>query len=424
MDRKTQTIRLTRSAIDRLKATSNRSIYWDDSIIGYGLRVMPTGTKTFFFQGRIRGELIRVTIGRYPARNAEQARNEAKKIQGQLAAGIDPRPEKTMATASMFGDLMDAYCELLESRGKQSANSVRNAIHRDVKEAFPKLWKKPASSIDLDDCMIIVGRLVDDQKLRQADKLRSYIRTAFSEAINARGDASMPQGMRNLAIRINPARELRKVKGSNNAKDRALTLSEFRAYWEHVKALPEPARSLAMLHTLTGGQRQLQLARVTIEDVDHDGHYMRILDYKGRRSEPRIHIIPLLPEAMQAIRRIGGTGRYIFSCDGGLKPVHGGFMNHVVGKIRAQMEESGQLEKGHFTAGSIRATIETRLVAKPYRVTSDVLAQLLSHGLGGIQARHYQHHDFFDEKLEALQMLYRMIEGKPEPNIIQLRGIA
>jgi microcystin degradation protein MlrC len=44
-----------------------------------------------------------------------------------------------------------------------------------------------------------------------------------------------------------------------------------------------------------------------------------------------------------------------------------------------------------------------------------VLAHLLSHGLGGVQAKHYQHHDFLEEMLEALQMLRRMVEGEEEP---------
>jgi hypothetical protein len=90
------------------------------------------------------------------------------------------------------------------------------------------------------------------------------------------------------------------------------------------------------------------------------------------------------------------------------------------------MEEAGELEKGPFTAGSIRATVETRLSAKPYRVSSDVLGHLLSHGMGGVQQRHYQHHDFFDEKMEALEMLHRMVEGKPEPiaEVIPMRGRA
>lgn len=170
-----------------------------------------------------------------------------------------------------------------------------------------------------------------------------------------------------------------------------------------------------MLHVLTGGQRQQQLARVTLNDIDRDGPSMRVLDYKGRRTEPRIHVIPLLPEALEAIDRITGAGEFVFSCDGGETHIHNAFLNDVVKRIRADMDEAGELEKGDFTAGTIRATIETRLIAKPYSVSSDVLGQLLSHGTGGLQQRHYQHHDFFDEKLDALEKLHRMIEGQPEP---------
>lgn len=419
-------IRLTKTNLEKLTAKGKLAIFWDESITGYGCRVQPTGSKTLFYQARLDGELVRVTIGKYPAKNPEQARKDAKKIQGDMANGIDPRPEKKEAAAATFGDLMTAYCDLLDHQGKHSAKSVQLQVHKNIKAAFPKLWKKPVSGVSLDDCMAIVGRLKDQDKPRQADKIRSYIRTAFSEAINARGDVNMPTSMRRLDIKFNPARDIRKVKGSSQAKDRALTLAEFRAYWRRINALDEPGRSLAVLHVLTGGQRQQQLARVTLADIDRDAPLMQMLDYKGRRSQPRRHNIPLLPEALEAIDRTTGGGEYVFSCDGGLNPVHTGFMNDLVRRVRTQMEQAGELEKGYFTAGSIRATIETRLAAKPYRVGSDVLAQLLSHGMGGVQVRHYQHHDFFDEKLEALEMIHRMVEGSPEPvaEVIPMRRAA
>jgi integrase len=417
-------IKINKTNLEKLSAEDGRSIYWDTEVTGYGVRV--TGSKTFFYQGRVNGELVRVTIGKYPAKNPEQARKEAKKIQGDIADGIDPRPEKKEAAAAIFGDLMIAYADLLESQGKKDAHPVRKQIEKNIQSAFPRLWKKPVSAIDLDDCMEIVGSLKDAEKPRQADKIRSYIRTAFSKAINSRGDVNAPASMRRLDIKFNPARDMQKVTGSSNAKDRALTLAEFRAYWSRAKELPEPARSLAMLHVLTGGQRQQQLARVTLNDIDRDAPSIKIMDYKGRRSAPRLHVIPLLTEALEAIDRITGGGEFVFSCDGGQSPVHNAFMSDVVKRIRAKMEEAGELEKGHFTAGSIRATVETRLAAKPYRVGSDVLAQLLSHGMGGVQARHYQHHDFFDEKAEALEMLYRMVEGKSEPiaEVIPMRARA
>lgn len=413
-------------------------VYWDCDIVGFGVRVgrektdPKTGekkppTRTFFYQGRLNGKLMKVTIGKLGRVTAEAARKEARRVQSKMELGQDPRPKKDVKkTGATFGDLMSAYVELLETQGKLSARNVRNQVAHDIEQAFPRLWAKPAAEIDLDDCMKIVGTLVDAKKPRQADKIRSYIRTAFSEAINSRGDASMPASMRRLNITSNPARDMRKVKGSSNAKERALTLAEFRAYWRRVKALPEPHRSIAALHVLTGGQRQQQLARVTLADIDRDAPSMRILDYKGRRAEPRIHIIPLLPEALECIDCIIGSGRYVFSANGGETPMHNVFLGDIVKRIRTEMEEAGELENGPFTAGSIRATVETRLIAKPYRVSSDVLGQLLSHGTGGVQQRHYQHHSFFEEKLEALEMLHRMVEGEEEPGakVIDMRARA
>lgn len=421
-------LKLGKKTVEKLQPVEGaQAIYWDQDITGYGVRVSPGGSRSFFYQGRLNGKATKITIGRFGRITAETARKEAKRIASMLELGQDPRREKEgKSTVSTFGDLMESYVELLESQKKVSAKHVSNAIHKDIETAFPKLWKKPATAITLDDCMDIISKLKDDGKPRQADKVRSYIRTAFSEAINARGDVNMPASMRKLGITFNPARDMRKVKGSNNAKDRALSLAEFRAYWRHTQELSEPKRSLALLHVLTGGQRQQQLARVTLGDIDRDAPSITILDSKGRRAKPRQHVVPLLPAALDAIDRITGGGEYVFSCDGGKSPIHMAYLNDLAKAICQKMKDAGELEGAPFTAGTIRATIETRLIAKPYRVSSDVLAHLLSHGMGGVQQKHYQHHDFFEEKREALEKLQRMVEDKPEPvaEVIQMRARA
>ena len=394
-----------------------RRIVWDTAIQGYGVRIMPNGGKTLFFQARFNGEVIRVTIGRYSgvAASAEAGRKRAKEINADLANGIDPRPERKAADAATFGDMMTGYVEMLEAKGKKSAGNVKTQIAADIEKKQRKIWSKRAAEIDLDDCVKIVATITDKGKKRQADKIRSYIRSAFSEAIKARGNVNAPAKLRNMNIKMNPARDMVKVEGSSQARTRALSLSEFQAYWSHVKEQPEPGRSIMMLHVLTGGQRMDQLARAGLHDIDNDTQTLTLLDFKGRRSEPRRHSIPLLPEARACIDRITGAGEYVFSCDGGIRPINKKYIGERVDKIRDAMKEAEELEGGHFTPGTIRATIETRLAAKPYRVSSDVLGQLLSHGLGGVQARHYQHHGFHEEKLEALEMLQRMVEGKPEP---------
>jgi len=50
----------------------------------------------------------------------------------------------------------------------------------------------------------------------------------------------------------------------------------------------------------------------------------------------------------------------------------------------------------------LRRTCETMLAAMG--VSSDVRAHLQSHGLGGVQTRHYDRHSTMDEKRKALEL--------------------
>lgn len=423
----TDKFRLTKTAVEKIPAPdSGQSVHWDADLIGFGVRVSPGGTRTFFYQGRLNGKTKKITVGKLGKITGEQARKKAREYEAQLTLGNDPTLQREGKQAATLGDILTAYCDLLEARGKESARSVRNAVEKRVRDAHKRLWNKPANEVTLDELVALVGKIKDEGHARAADLVRSYIKSAYTAALNARGNPDVPQSMRNLGVTQNPARDIQKVKGSSNARDRALTLNELQAYWQHVQELPEPRRSVLTIHLLTGGQRLQQIQRATLDDIDPDTQTLTLWDSKGRREQPRRHVIPLLPTVQEAIGRITGTGRYIMSANGGKSPFHSRFMSNAVNYVRERMEQEGELEKGHFTPGSIRATVETRLIAKPYRVSSDVLAQLLSHGMGGVQARHYQHHDFMEEKLEALEKLERMAKGEPEPvaEVIEMRARA
>ncbi|POP53248.1 integrase [Zhongshania marina] len=409
-------------------------VYWDDAQKGFGVRVNPgrvvDGVRepacTFFIQDRLKGQTIKATIGKYPTFSAEAARKVAKLWLLKIASGEDPRIQKVEGSVgATFGNMMLGYCEWMESEGKVSAAKVKRAIKKDIETAYPRLWKKPANQITPDDCDRIIEAIESEGKKRQADKIRAYMKTAFRKAINARGKRRYPEGLRIADIKINPCADIEKVEGSSNARDRALSVAEFRAYWKHAKAFPEPRRSIMMLHVLSGGQRIDQLRRITLPDIDRDSATATMLDYKGRRTTPYKHVFPLLPEALTAIDNLAGSGLYVFSCNGGISPVSDTYIRNGVIMIRKAMEAAEELENGHFTPGSIRATIETRLTASPYRVPENVLGHLLSHGLGGVQAKHYQKYKFHDEKLEALQMLLSMLEGKEQTGkVIPINGQA
>ena len=55
-----------------------------------------------------------------------------------------------------------------------------------------------------------------------------------------------------------------------------------------------------------------------------------------------------------------------------------------------------------FDLGDIRRTCETMLAG--LGVSKEIRAQLLSHGIGGVQDAHYDRHGYIEEKRGALKL--------------------
>src|SRR5262249_46497843 len=68
-----------------------------------------------------------------------------------------------------------------------------------------------------------------------------------------------------------------------------------------------------------------------------------------------------------------------------------------------------------FQLRDIRRTCETRLAA--LGVSRDIRAQIQSHGLGGVQARHYDRHDSMPEKSAARTGWAAYLRQKPASNV-------
>src|SRR5688500_14610524 len=89
---------LTKRTIDATKPDSSRDRFvWDDEVKGYGLRVRPSGHKSFVFQFRLGGRggsSHRLTIGDYGALTPDQARRQAKQLAGAVAQGRNPALER------------------------------------------------------------------------------------------------------------------------------------------------------------------------------------------------------------------------------------------------------------------------------------------------------------------------------------------
>ena len=105
---------LTKRVTDALQPTDTAWIAWDDKLVGFGVRVHPTGTKAFIISYRTgdggrKAPSRRVVIGRCGRVTPDQAGRLAPRLLGQVAGGSDPAFEHAMPSlGGAFEDYMTA----------------------------------------------------------------------------------------------------------------------------------------------------------------------------------------------------------------------------------------------------------------------------------------------------------------------------
>ena len=345
---------------------------------------------------------IRLT---WETREREREHERAAKQAAERSA----REAESARRSRTLGALLSAYSEQLERDGKASARSVRAELFNHVHNAWPELWGSPVADVTTDDLLKIVALPVERGHKRQAEKVRAYLRAAYAAGMKARHNPAALQSLRELRITANPARDLTPIEGANRGRDRALSLAELRAYWRRIRK--KPAFAVLRFHLLTGCQRVQQLARTKLTDFDQETQTIRLLDHKGRRPEPRKHYVPILPAARDAIREMQGgvLGPFLFTVTGGVSGMDYSGLSKRMRAVAAAMLVAGELPGGIFTPGDLRRTVETQLAGA--NASKETRARLQSHGLSGVQDRHYNMHEYIHETRAALGTLQSLLTG-------------
>lgn len=413
---------------------------------GFGVRVTKAGGASFVLNYYAGGAERRATIGRFgrgDGLSVEAAITKANALRARINAGTDPLLEQRQSKAAAvkaaeaakaraahtLEGLVAAYVGDLRAQGKPSAREVENLFARAVQTPFPKLAALPVDLVDVDAVMPALHGLTKNGKYRDAEKLATYLRTAFNTARTARTDAR-GHAYAAFNIRSNPLVDLRvsrpkatadAARAIKEARKWTLTQPQLAAYWKRIANMGDAYGAMMRLHLLTGGQRREQLARIQKADHDAKALTLRLWDGKGRRSDPREHVIPLLPQAQEALTLMAGdAGPYLFSTTCGASAATPAILDHAIARISTQMVEAKELPEGRtITPGAIRRTVETLLGDRG--VSLEIRGQLQSHGLGTVQHRHYDMGEYLRHKREALETLRALCEPAPD-NVTPMSG--
>ncbi len=400
-----------------------------------GLRCMPSGSATWLFRYTHNGKRDKpITLGHLEKLDILSARRAASEladiyketsdVSGRLQAEqqtrqiaindkqlrimLDEQSKQALGCYTL-ARLMAVYVAYLQRCGRsRSAGDVVS-----LSKNLAPISSKPAAAVSTRDLAIIQRRLFDAGKGRTANKLRSYVHAAYNLVLRAESDATSPAEALNFVtvggVELNPATPLAVVKGFNCARDRVLTDAELCLLLKRAKNAGIVGLAVRAA-VLLGGQRMSQLLRASIKDVQDD--FLVLLDPKGKRDTPRKHPIPLEGVAGTLIDEARGRAAafkttLLFSSAGKTALC----VDTVSKYITMQSKEFIQsgVSVTPFTMADLRRTVETRLAGMG--VPREVRGYLQSHGLSGVQVRHYERHDYEAEKRKALKLLHQWIES-------------
>lgn len=169
---------LTKRIVDK---TLPGSCAWDVQVPGFGVRVMPSGRKSFIFQYRTRGGIQgKQTIGQYPAMTVDAARRIARALRAEVDSGGNPSASrKAEREAATVSDLVDYYVgDYAQARLKPgTAKAMAGLMDRFVR---PAIGSRKAA--DVRDCDIrrVHTNARDAAGRYSANKLRAGLSRMFT----------------------------------------------------------------------------------------------------------------------------------------------------------------------------------------------------------------------------------------------------
>jgi hypothetical protein len=100
--------KLTKRFIDAVVAGSGEQFIWDDELPSFGIRIKPSGVRSYLIQYRnSHGRSRRLTLGQHGVLTADEARKIARQHLADVARGKDPIEDREMTRqAPSVADLL------------------------------------------------------------------------------------------------------------------------------------------------------------------------------------------------------------------------------------------------------------------------------------------------------------------------------
>jgi integrase len=371
----------------RARDGESQTDYFDATVAGLSLRVSASRKAwSYLFTDNETKRRARMTLGTYPATSLAAARGRANEVRGSLEAGKNPRAKP---------DTFRAICEewfAREGAKLRSSGPRKAALERLI---YPVLGNRPIADIRRSDIVRAFDGIEDASGPVMADRTLAYVRKVMNWHAARSDDFRSP---------IVP--DMARTKPKERERSRTLSDEELRAVWA---ASAEGVFGHFVRFILLTCARRNEAADMTWGEIA-EGYWT----LPAARNKTKAELVrPLSGAALAALPPKGEVGPFIFSTDGGGRPISG------FSKLKARIDRAACVQD--WTLHDLRRTARTLMSRAG--VTSDHAERCLGHAIGGVRGV-YDRHRYAAEMARAYEALAAQIDRivDPRDNVVQLKA--
>lgn len=294
------TEKLTKRIVDSAKYEgegNTKCIIWDSALTGFGLRVYPSGKKSFILSYRQNGRKRLLSLGKYGVYTVDEARELAIDKLAEINRGEDPVEEKRrQSKAQTFAELCEVYLDRYAKAHKKSWKEDERRINNHL---LPVWRHHLVTSLSRHDIATLHNKIGSDRPY-EANRTLALLSKMFDLAIEW-GILEETQA--------NPASRVKKFK--EEKRDRYVKSDEMPRLLEAVQREKNVYARYAILMYLLTGMRKSELLGVKWKDVDFERKEIRLADTKAGR----VHYVPLSSSAEKILKEMPRTLKnpYVFA---------------------------------------------------------------------------------------------------------------
>ncbi|TCP87292.1 site-specific recombinase XerD [Rhizobium sp. PP-CC-2G-626] len=224
------TLKLTRKAVSSIQPLEKPVIFYDEDLKGFGLKVMPSGTRTWIIEYRPgaggRGVAKkRIKIGTPATHSPEAARDEAARTLARVTLGADPAAQRAEErTAPSVKEVLKWFLQKhVEAKRKGStADFYRHVIEKHINPEIGSMRAAQVTKADVARMQAAISRRRDGKTGGKtiANRALAILSAAYGWAA---GEGLVPEG-------CNPVSRVERY--VENSKERYLTSEELAALGE------------------------------------------------------------------------------------------------------------------------------------------------------------------------------------------------